>query len=449
MQARLERVKDRLHIGLTEARTSHPYSLKIAEAQQFAVVGFMPLKMRLAQRESLVHLVRYFGNALELRKNHPRIIPEVHALAHLALEHCSLVPDAIVDEESPPYASGADCTIEEMTAEGYAPLLRIERGRVRRREIFGPLRLHYGYFKLQVRNSRYLLAREHGQIAGAVGFTLDPVERVVRIFELIALHDHVIRPLLSSLERQCREEWGMEYIEVDVSAHAPRMQRTLLELQFIPAAYVPALVFHEVERLDVVKMVRLLVDQDPGMPGAEGPRARAVAETVLQKLAGRAILPRIAQAVRELPLFSGLEPEQVHRLAGVCSVTPFAPGEVIFRAGTVGQEMYILLQGEGTISLEGSPSVVGVVQAGECLSEISLLTRQPHSATATARTPVEAACLGHKELTELTRLRPDIALLMYRNLALGLAQKLQRANADRGCKHKGATADMGDEAGWL
>src|SRR5262249_48895512 len=156
-------------------------------------------------------------------------------------------------------------------------LLRIERGRVRNREIFGPLRLHYGFFKLQARRSTYLLAREEGRIAGAVGFTADGVEGVARIFELITLHDHVIRFLLGEVERLCREKLGIGYAEVDVSAYAPRLQRTLLELGFLPAAYVPALVFHEVERLDVVKMVRL--DSPPGRcPGVLGPRAQAVAD---------------------------------------------------------------------------------------------------------------------------------------------------------------------------
>lgn len=431
MEARLQRVQDRLHVGLTETRISHPHALKITEAHGFSVVGFMPLKMRLARRESLMLLVRYFDNALLLRKNHPRIIPEVHPLATLALEHCSLHPDAIVDEESPAYPSGAKYDIEELTAEGYAPLLRIERGRVHRREIFGPLRLHYGFFKLRTGKSRYLLAREQGQIAGAIGVILDPVEKVARVFELIAVHDQVIRPLLSSLEWHCQHKWGMEYVEVDVSAHSPRMQRTLLELGFVPAAFVPALVFHQVERLDVVKMVRLLVAQDPGLPPADRPRARAVAGPVLRQLVGQAILPRIAAAVQELPLFAGLQPEQVHRLAGCCSVATFAPGEVIFQAGAIGQDAYVLLQGEAAISVKGAQGPVGTVQAGEQLGEISLLTRQPHSATATAKTAVEAARLGHQDLSELIRLRPDIALVIYRNLALGLAQKLQRANDQR------------------
>jgi hypothetical protein len=421
---RLQRVQGRLQVGLVEARATHPYSLRIAEAHQFAVVGFLPERWQLRERESLALLVRYFDNALELRNNHPRIIPEVHALAHMALENCSLTPDVIVDEEEPAYPAGGDFQVQELTTEGYAPLLRIERGRVRRREIFGPARLHYGIFKLHARRSRYLIAREDGRIAGAVGFTLDPVDKAVRIFELIALHDEVIRFLLYDLERACREKWDC-LIEVDVSAHAPRMQRTLLEVGFLPVAYLPALVFHEVERLDVVKMVRLLA---PPRVRTDilTPKCEALAELVLRLFRNRTVLPRIAQAVHNLPLFAGLNPEQVARLAGVCGVSRFAPGELIFRAGEAGNKMHVLLQGEVAINMADSNNIVGVVRTGECLGEMSLLTGEVHSATATARTEVEAAVLGHQDLAELIRLRPDIGLHIYRKLAVGMGYKLKR-----------------------
>ena len=129
------------------AGRSHPYSLRIAEAHSSRSSASFPKDWRLRERESLALLVRYFGNALELRNNHPRIIPEVHPLAHMALENCSLPPDAIVDEDAPAYPPGGDFEVQELTTEGYAALLRIERGRVRHREIFGPVRLHYGHFQ--------------------------------------------------------------------------------------------------------------------------------------------------------------------------------------------------------------------------------------------------------------------------------------------------------------
>jgi ribosomal protein S18 acetylase RimI-like enzyme len=423
---RLRRVQSRLQVGLVEARASHPYSFRIAEAHQFAVVGFLPQRWRLRERESLALLVRYFGTALELRNNHPRIIPEIHALAHMALENCSLPPDAIVDEESHAYPPGGDFEVQELTTEGYAALLRIERGRVRHREIFGPARLHYGIFKLKARRSQYLIVRQDGRIAGAVGFTLDPVDKAVRIFELIALDDEVIRFLLSELERCCREKWDC-LIEVDVSAHAPRMQRTLLELGFLPVAYLPALVFHEVERLDVVKMVRLL---SPTQVRTEGliPSCEAMAERVLLLFRNRTVLPRIAKAVGALPLFAGLNDEQVTRLAGVCGVATYEPGQPVFRSGEASHHLHVLLQGEAAITVPGSDDPVGVVRSGECLGEHSLLTAGAHSASAIALTRVETAVLEHQDLEELIRRRPDIGICIYRNLAIGLGEKLRRSD---------------------
>lgn len=430
MTERLRRVENRLQVGLIEARVTHPYSLKIAEAHGFAPVGFLPLKWLLGQRESLALMVRYFGDALDLRNNHPRVIPEVHALAHLAVENCGLRPDMIVDEQTPPYPPGSEYDLEELTTDGYAALLRIERGRLRNREIFGPLRLHYGLFKLQARRSRYLIAREGGLVAGAVGFTLDPAEKVVRVFELIALHDPVVRFLLDRLEKLTGHEWGAQYVEIDVSAHAPRMQRTLAELGFLPAAYVPALVFHEVERLDVVRMVRLLVAPDSATDSLTT-RAGTLADVVLRQFRSRAVLPRIADAVQQLALFSGLSAEQINRLAGVCSVSAFDPGACIFRQGEAGREMHVVLQGEVSIEVAGVPDPVGVVAAGECLGEMSLLTSAAHSATATARTRVETAVLRHEDLAGLTRLRPDIAAHLYRNLAIGMGEKLKRSGASQ------------------
>ena len=427
MEERLRRVEGRLQLGIIEGRTAHPYTLKIAEGHQFNPVGFLPLKWQLQSRESIALLARHFGNALELRKNHPRLVPEAYPLACLALENCGMKPDAIVDEEAAPYPPGSAYSLQELTTEGYAALLRIERGRVRNREIFGPLRLHYGLFLVQARKSRYLIARENGAIAGAVGFILDPAEKVVRVFELISLHDDVVRYLLAELERLCRQEWQVCYVEIDVSAYSPRMQRTLVEIGFLPAAYVPALVFHEVERLDTIKMVRLLAPLQVDTRYLT-PRARVIAETVLRLFKSRSVLPLIAQAARQLPLFCGLNTEQIRRLAGVCTISTFEPGAIIFREGDESDRLYVVIEGKAAIAIEAVGGSVGMVTGGECLGEISLLTATPHSATATARTVVETAVLDRQNLAELIRLRPDIGVQIYKNLAAGLGEKLKRAD---------------------
>ncbi len=426
MDERLRRVRDRLHVGLIEARLAHPYSLRIAETAGFVPVGLMPLKMRVEGPESFCLLAQHFGEALSLRRNHPHVIPEVYPLAQLVLAQCSLPGDAIVDEASPAYPAAGRLGLRELTTEGYATLLRIERGRVRNREIFGPLQLHHGLFKLQAEQSHYLLALQGERIVGAIGWSQNPIDRMLRVFELIALDDGVARFLLASLERTRREQGQTALMEIDVSAYAPRMQRTLLELGFLPSAYIPAMVFAEVERLDIVRMVKLFVPPEFSAL-ALSKRAQALADVVLPPFFSSHVLPAIERIVTELPLFRGLDRDQVRRLASACRTTQFAAGDPIIEEGNHDRTLYILLSGEAAIRRAGAAQAVGVVRVGECLGEMSLLTGQPHSASAVARQPTEAATLTHDELTALVRFRPDIGLIMFRNMAIGLGAKLGRA----------------------
>jgi len=427
MEKRLEAIQNRLHVGLVVGRTVHPYAQRISLSHGFIAAGFLPLKHLFRYRESFALLARYFGDALTLRRNHPRIIPEAYPLASFVMSQSPLTPDFIVDEESAPYPSGGNYTIEQLQSEGYPALLRIERGRVRNREIFGPMRLDYGFFKLQARQTRYFLARSGGQIVGAIGYTMDQVERTVRVFELIALADDVVRFLLAELERKCREEMGIDYIEIDVSAYAPRMQRTLLELNFLPVAYVPAMVFYQTERLDIVKMVRLNKLQDLGALGLTEP-VQALADIVMRSFSTCVIAPRMAQAIKEVPLFHGMNSEQAARLAGVCTVREIAAGERLFSQRDPADRLFLVLQGQVVISGGSSSSTIGMVCAGEICGEVSLLSSKPHSATATAEGLVEAGELLQSDLADLIRRRPDIGVIIYRNLAVGLGDKLARSS---------------------
>ena len=71
--------------------------------------------------------------------------------------------------------------------------------------------------------------------------------------------------------------------------------------------------------------------------------------------------------------------------------------------------------------------MIGKVRSGETCGEVSLLSARPHSATATAEEQVEAAELLHRDLVDLIRRRPDIGVIIYRNLAVGLGDKLARS----------------------
>ena len=93
--------------------------------------------------------------------------------------------------------------------------------------------------------------------------------------------------------------------------------------------------------------------------------------------------------------------------------------------------MHVILEGAVEINVDARPSSVGTVEKGECLGEISLLASTLHSATARCAHDVETAVLSHRDLDELIRLRPDIGLCIYKNLAMGISEKLKRSRTAR------------------
>ena len=431
MQARLKVVEQRLHVAFVENRTAHPFSQRISERAGLMPVGFLPLKHRLGQRESVCLHARLFGPALSMRRNHPRIVPEAHRIASCALASLGMTNDLVVDDDSPAYAARGDFLVEEMTSDGMPALLRIERGRVRHREIFGPMRLHYGLFKLAARRASYLLVRDRdaagGAVAGGVGFIVDPVEKAGRIFEVVARSDAATRELLERATARCGE-LGARYLEVDVSAHAPRMQRTLVELGFVAAAFVPAMVFSEVERLDVIRMVRLFGEEDLGEPqliAAAAPFHTVVTEA----LRATSIPDALEQALADLPLFVDLEPSQARALAAATRSSTLNAGHVLFDAGDEAEAFHIVLAGSVEVSRDNRR--IGLLRAGDLVGERGLLTGSAHQSRAEALEDARVATLDRRSLEQLIRSRPDVGLVLYRNIARALGEKLAAANEGR------------------
>ena len=427
MEGRLERVRERIHVGIVENRVAHPFSQKISVRNGFIPVGLLPLKLKVHERESVALYARYFGDALTLRKNHPHTIPEVYPLAELSLRQLDLHCDVIVDVETAPYPHIDDFELQELTTEGHTALLRFQRGRTQNREVFGPVQLHYGLFQIRARHCNYLLARRDGQLVGGIGFMVDNVEHIVRVFELISVDEQPVHFLLERLLEFCRRQCHTEYIEVDLNAHAPRMQQTLLELGFLPAAYVPALVFHNVERLDVVKFVKLLTPPEFGGIQLHDD-ARAVARLVTDQFRLCVVLPELTAAMPRIPLFAGMTIEQARQVASICELTQFETGNVIFRENDPASRYYVILDGQVDICCGSESEKVGTIGPGESLAEGSLVAGINHSATARAATTVRAATATHASFKTLIHRRPDIGVVLFRNVARGLRDKLQRSD---------------------
>lgn len=431
MAERLKFAEKRLHFGLAECRTAHPYAQRISEKFNLRPIGFLPQKVLLRQRESLVLMAKLFGPAQELRSNNPRVIPEVFLLGQLALQNLGLRNDLIAVEDADGYPIGAGFQVEELSESVLPYLLRIERGRLSRRHVFGNLQLSYGLFLLESRNSRYLVAREDGRIVGAVGFTFDPIGRIIKVLELIDLRDDIAGFLLKELDAWAQAVYKADYIEITVSAYWPDIQRTLSNLGFVPVAYCPSFVFHEVERLDIVKMAKLYVPLD--IDQAELTDAsRDIFELVRLGFEEKRLGIAVNETTRAMAIFQGLEEGELSKIAGLCSVIEKPAGSIVLRAGERGEVFYMVMEGSMDILGPDGTSLIGAVRAGDFLGEISLVSEQPYTATAMAATDVKLVALKYQDFEHLINRYPRIGMRIMRNIAISVGEKLRLLNMKNG-----------------
>ncbi|HWR57615.1 MAG TPA: GNAT family N-acetyltransferase [Thermodesulfovibrionales bacterium] len=427
----LDKASQVILFGFAEARTVHSASQRILERQGFAPIGFEPMKYRLHDRESVVLYGKNFGSSMELRRNNPRLIPEVAPLAMLALENMGLAQDIVVvdDEDGYPQdehfgdAQTGAITVEDLSERGWSPLLRIERGRIRGREVFGNLSLSHGFFKIESESTRYLVARQANSIVGGLGFTHDPIDHKIRIFELIGVTDTVKRHLLDRVDRIAREDLNAVYLEADVSAYSTAIQRTLEQMGFMAVAYCPSMVFEDVERLDVIRMAKLTAPyftEDIPLTGS----ALRVRSLVERSMDDRRTGTVTAEAVRDISLFHGLDEGDMYHLARLGRIRSITSGGALSRQGDSGDRLFVVASGSFRVLIGGIE--VGVIGPGETAGEMAILDSERRSADVVALEDSDVVEIMRADLLRLMDKRPRLGAVVLRNLGIDMSRKLRR-----------------------
>ena len=96
----------------------------------------------------------------------------------------------------------------------------------------------------------------------------------------------------------------------------------------------------------------------------------------------------------------------------------FLPSQVIFREGDRGDTMYIIADGEVSISVEGR--ALEVLKAGDIFGEMALIEDRPRSATATARIACSLTPVTREHFLILVQRTPAFALQVMRVLTARL-----------------------------
>lgn len=419
----VEKTSERVQFLMAEARTPHPGSQRILEDLNWVAAGFEPLKYFVRSRESMVIYAKTQGMARELRRNNPHVISEVSVLAQTVLKNMDFPVDIIVVNEVDGYPTGKDFHIEHLKEQyGVSALLRIERGRVSNREIFGNFSLSHGFFRISDPLTNYLIARNRDAVLGAVGFSHDPIDKKIHIFELIEFDDSVKGSLLAEVDRIAREELNVDYQEVNVSAYSPKIQRTFERLGFVPVAYCPSMVFDKVERLDIIRMAKLSCRYDIGTIQLleSGEKMKKIVEKGLDD---RLIGIEISERIRRTDLFRDLPDGDLYHLARISKIRKYKKGSFLIKEGDEADKLYILIDGRAEVNKLGK--IVGTLHEGNLIGEMAMVDRNQRSADVVLKDDCRVIEIEFQRLERLMESYPRLGYSAAINLVKSLSTKLR------------------------
>jgi CRP-like cAMP-binding protein len=139
----------------------------------------------------------------------------------------------------------------------------------------------------------------------------------------------------------------------------------------------------------------------------------------------------LIEILKSVDLFSGLEANELAKVAQICQPREVQLGEVITRQGDTGDELFILMQGMVEVSVNEGQSVVNLGE-GQIFGEMALLDHGPRSATVIARSqPTIVQVISRAELEALCTQNTAIGYIVMRNFAHDLSFKLRHRNLSR------------------
>lgn len=157
--------------------------------------------------------------------------------------------------------------------------------------------------------------------------------------------------------------------------------------------------------------------------------ALEAAETAI--LAAHGCQPAPADGLaRLLEAYAPGHPRQ-RDLAALLSRQHLLPGEVLIRQGDLAQDVFIVDEGRIAVMLDlpqGPPRRVRSMTAGAVVGEIALYFGGPRQASIIAEEATVVCRLAPEAIAAAETADPELALLLHRILASGLAEKLIKTN---------------------
>jgi HEAT repeat protein len=170
----------------------------------------------------------------------------------------------------------------------------------------------------------------------------------------------------------------------------------------------------------------LLRDPDPWIRScAEFVSATTEGATMSDALTTLSEMQRVL-FLRKVPLFAGLSPQELTRIASIAQERTYADGDTLAGEGETGDELFIVVDGEVRVLRAGSGPAGEAELArrspGDVVGEMAIITQEPRMASLVASGDVRALRVGRREFEGILRERPDTAIAVIRLLSQRLAE---------------------------
>lgn len=129
------------------------------------------------------------------------------------------------------------------------------------------------------------------------------------------------------------------------------------------------------------------------------------------------------QALRRVPFFEDLTPEDLDRIAKIGERRRYEVGSAIVTKDEAGGGLFIVLEGTAQVETGGRVHTLG---PGSFFGEMALLARKPRSATVTAVEPVEVVALEATYFRPFLIKNPSVAVTILEGVAGRLREVQER-----------------------
>ena len=135
--------------------------------------------------------------------------------------------------------------------------------------------------------------------------------------------------------------------------------------------------------------------------------------------------------LKKVALFEGLNQAQLLKIAGIATVKSYPASEHIFREGSGGLAMYIIVEGKVRISkmVPGiGEEALAILERGQYFGEMALIEQGPRSADAIAHIECKLYEIERDKLDQLMFTDKDLAFVLLWTFVRTLSERLRETN---------------------